>query len=119
MRALLPVVRLRSSVLPLAVVNGDAKTVVRLVIERAEAVEGSRHVPLAPRLTVEPVLGYDDDLGAHAACAARPARARAGGAPGVRRGGRGGRRAARRRALEAEASRSPRARAPMPPPPRC
>ena len=62
MRALVPVVRLRSSVLPLAVLNGDAKTVVRLAIERAEAVDGSRHVPLAPRLAVEPVLGYDDDF---------------------------------------------------------
>ncbi len=62
MRALLPVVRLRSSVLPLAVVNGDGKTVVRLVIERAEAVADSQHVALAPRLTVEPVLGYDGDL---------------------------------------------------------
>jgi CHAD domain-containing protein len=62
MRALLPVVRLRSSVLPLAVLNGDAKTVVRLVIERAEAVAHSQRIPLAPRLTVEPVLGYDDEL---------------------------------------------------------
>jgi CHAD domain-containing protein len=61
MRALLPVVRLRSIVLPLAVLNGDAKTVVRLVIERAEAVADSRRVPLAPRLVVEPVLGYDDE----------------------------------------------------------
>jgi len=62
MRALLPVVRLRSTVLPLAVVNGDGKTVVRLVIERAEAVDGSSRVPLAPRLAVEPVLGYSDEL---------------------------------------------------------
>ncbi len=61
MRALVPVVRLRSSVLPLAVLNRDAKTVVRLVIERAEAVADSRRVPLAPRLAVQPVLGYDDD----------------------------------------------------------
>ena len=61
MRALVPVVRLRSSVLPLAVVNGDEKTVVRLVIERAEAVADSKRVPLAPRLAVEPVLGYDDE----------------------------------------------------------
>ena len=61
MRALVPVVRLRSSVLPLAVLNGDAKTVVRLVIERAEAVADSKRVPLAPRLTVQPVLGYDDE----------------------------------------------------------
>ena len=61
MRALVPVVRLRSSVLPLAVVNGDEKTVVRLVIERAEAVADSKRVPLAPRLAVEPVLGYDEE----------------------------------------------------------
>jgi len=61
MRALVPVVRLRSSVLPLGVLNGDAKTVVRLVIERAEAVADSKRLPLAPRLAVEPVLGYDDE----------------------------------------------------------
>jgi CHAD domain-containing protein len=61
-RALLPVVRVRSAVQPLAVVNGDAKTVVRLVLEHPEAVLGSRRrVPLAPRVSVEPVLGYDAD----------------------------------------------------------
>jgi CHAD domain-containing protein len=59
-RALLPAVRLRSTVRPLAVLNDDAKTVVRLILEHAEAVVGSRGpVPLAPRLTVQPVLGYD------------------------------------------------------------
>ena len=48
---------------PLAVLNGDAKTVVRLVLEDAEAVlERGRRVPLASRLTVEPVLGYDAEL---------------------------------------------------------
>ena len=61
-RALLPAVRVRSALQPLAVVNGDAKTVVRLVLEHPEAVLGSRRrVPLAPRVSVEPVLGYDAD----------------------------------------------------------
>ena len=60
-RALLPAVRVRSVMQSLAVVNDDAKTVVRLSLERAEAVIGSDRVPLAPRLSVRPVLGYDDD----------------------------------------------------------
>jgi CHAD domain-containing protein len=61
-RALLPAVRVRSVVQALAVVNGDAKTVVRLTIEQAEAVvAGGKRVPLAPRLSVQPVLGYDAD----------------------------------------------------------
>ncbi|MEA2135319.1 MAG: hypothetical protein QOC68_3228 [Solirubrobacteraceae bacterium] len=60
-RALLPVVRVRSAVVPVAVLNGDAKTVVRLVIERAEAVQGSKRIPLAPRLVVQPVLGYQEE----------------------------------------------------------
>jgi CHAD domain-containing protein len=59
-RALLPRVRVRSTLQPIAVVNGDEKTVVRLVLERPEAVLGrGRRVPLTPRLTVQPVLGYD------------------------------------------------------------
>jgi CHAD domain-containing protein len=61
-RALLPAVRVRSRVQPLAVVNADAKTVVRVELEHAEAIlERGRRVPLASRLTVEPVLGYDAD----------------------------------------------------------
>ena len=48
--------------LPLAVVNGDGKTVVRAVIERAEAVDGSLHVVLPRRLTGGLALGYDSDL---------------------------------------------------------
>ena len=61
-RALLPAVRVRSTVQSLAVLNDDAKTVVRLAIEYAEAVVGPRErVPLAPRLSVQPVLGYDDE----------------------------------------------------------
>src|SRR4051812_4469128 len=62
-RALLPAVRVRGTVRPLAVLNGDAKTVVRLELEDAEAVvERGRRVPLASRLTVEPVLRYDAEL---------------------------------------------------------
>jgi CHAD domain-containing protein len=60
-RALLPAVRLRSAVQAVAVLNGDAKTVVRLTLERPEAVIGRRRVPLAPRLSVQPVLGYDGE----------------------------------------------------------
>jgi CHAD domain-containing protein len=59
-RALLPIVRVRGTVQPLAVLDGDAKTVVRLTIERPQAIAGARRrVPLAPRLSVRPVLGYD------------------------------------------------------------
>jgi len=62
-RALLPAVRVRGTVRPLAVLNDDAKTVVRLELEDAEAVlERGRRVPLASRLSVEPVLGYDAEL---------------------------------------------------------
>ena len=60
-RALLPAVRVRSRVQPLAVLNADAKTVVRMAIERPEAVVDGRRVPLAARLEVRPVLGYDDE----------------------------------------------------------
>ena len=61
-RALLPSVRVRSVVQPLSVVNGEGKTVVRLTVEQAEAVVGGgRRLPLAPRLSVHSVLGYDAD----------------------------------------------------------
>ncbi len=59
-RALLPVVRVRSEIQPLAVLDDDEKSVVRLSIERPEAVlGGGRRVALAARVTVRPVLGYD------------------------------------------------------------
>jgi CHAD domain-containing protein len=57
-RALLPLVRVRSRTRSLAVLNQDAKTVVRLELEDAEVV-GNGGAPLAPRLRVQPVLGYD------------------------------------------------------------
>jgi CHAD domain-containing protein len=59
-RALLPLVRIRTSVRPLAVLNRDAKTVVRLSLERADVVvRGREPIALAPRVAVQPVLGYD------------------------------------------------------------
>jgi CHAD domain-containing protein len=62
-RALLPAVRVRSVIQPLAVLDGQDKTVVRLSVERPEALlRGGRRVRLSARLTVEPVLGYDDEI---------------------------------------------------------
>jgi CHAD domain-containing protein len=62
-RALLPLVRVRSRTRSLAVLNGDAKTVVRLEVERGQVVgDGEQPAPLAPRVWVRPVLGYDKDF---------------------------------------------------------
>src|SRR4051794_29225058 len=58
-RALLPLARVRGRVQPLAIVDGDAKTVVRISVERADVVAGARRVPLPARLTIRPVLGYE------------------------------------------------------------
>ena len=59
-RALLPAVRVRSALQPLAVVDGDGKTVVRLEIEQPELVAtGGERTALAARLSLRPVLGYD------------------------------------------------------------
>ena len=57
-RALLPLGRVRSRTRSLAVLNRDAKTVVRLELEDAEVV-GNGGARLPPRLRVQPVLGYD------------------------------------------------------------
>ena len=78
-RALLPVVRVRSSVQTLAVLGAEAKTVARIELEQPELVrDGGERMPLAARLSLRPVLGYDrefdrtlavlcDDLGLEAA----------------------------------------------------
>jgi CHAD domain-containing protein len=59
-RALVPLVRLRSRVRHLRVRNADHKTVARLAVEHAEAVERGRPpAPLAPRVHLRGVLGYD------------------------------------------------------------
>ena len=57
-RALLALARLTVRVQPLAVLNEDSKTVVRLEIERARVGD----VALPPRLRALPVLGYDGDF---------------------------------------------------------
>jgi CHAD domain-containing protein len=57
-RALLPVGRMRSRTVPVAVLNRDGKTVVRLSLEHAAVGETA----LTPRLLAEPVRGYDGDF---------------------------------------------------------
>ena len=59
MRALTPIARIRSRLRPLRVLNDDAKTVVRLVVEAPVVGNGRR---LRPRLHVAPVRGYHDEL---------------------------------------------------------
>jgi CHAD domain-containing protein len=54
MRALLPLVRLRSRVRSFAVLNADDKTVVRLVVERVAGV--------GARVRVEPLRGYEREF---------------------------------------------------------
>ena len=62
-RALTRIARVRSRVRPLRVLDGQAKTVVRLVIESpVVAVADGRHLPLGPRLHVAGVRGYDKQL---------------------------------------------------------
>jgi CHAD domain-containing protein len=59
-RALLPAVRVRSAVRPLAVLDAEQKTVVRLEVEHPELIgDGGRRVALAARVALRPVLGYD------------------------------------------------------------
>jgi CHAD domain-containing protein len=59
MRALTPIARIRSRLRPLRVLNDDAKTVVRMVVEAPVVANGRR---LRPRLHVAPVRGYGDEL---------------------------------------------------------
>ncbi len=78
MRALTPIARIRSRLLPLRVLNRDDKTVVRLTVEDPVLVAAGERTPLLPRLHVTGVRGYDralarvvrtleDDLGLPAA----------------------------------------------------
>jgi CHAD domain-containing protein len=91
-RALTPIARIRSRLRPLRVLNDDAKTVVRMVVEAPVTAGGRR---LAPRLHVVPVRGYAAELedvrhrlenGLGVTAAERPlhdeAVAAAGGTPG-------------------------------------
>jgi CHAD domain-containing protein len=61
-RALLPLVRLRSRTVPVAVLNEDEKTVARLVLERPAVVNGRHSISLAARLRVESLRGYEPDF---------------------------------------------------------
>jgi CHAD domain-containing protein len=58
-RAALPRARVRSRVQHLRVLNGDDKTVVRLLVESAETLDHGRPRPLRSRVGLRPVLGYD------------------------------------------------------------
>ncbi|MCW3067293.1 MAG: hypothetical protein JWN32_4465 [Solirubrobacterales bacterium] len=63
MRALVPVARVRSRLAALRVLNGQRKTVVRLAVEDPRLVgPGRQGLPLAPRLHVRAVRGYDRAL---------------------------------------------------------
>ena len=64
MRALLPVARVRSRELPLAVLNADEKTVVRLQIET--------HAGLHGRISATAVRGYDRDSSTSSRAHRRP-----------------------------------------------
>jgi len=60
MRALTPLVRVRSTLRPLRVLDGEEKTVVRLVLEQPQLVdEGGARRGLDARLHVAGVRGYD------------------------------------------------------------
>jgi CHAD domain-containing protein len=62
-RALSPIARVRSRVQPIRVLDDEAKTVARLVLEEPELVApGGARTRLEPRVRVLPVRGYDDEL---------------------------------------------------------
>jgi len=62
-RVLAPIARVSGRRRALRVLNGDAKTVVRLAVEAPVlVVPGRRRVPLRSRLHVTPVRGYDAEL---------------------------------------------------------
>lgn len=64
MRTLLPLVRVHCQIHTLNLLNDDDKTVVRLELtdSRASTVEGDLGGPLAKRLCLVPVRGYDDEF---------------------------------------------------------
>jgi CHAD domain-containing protein len=57
-RALLPMATVTDSAVVSRLLNSDAKTVARLVIERPVLSGGGQHRPVAPRFTIQPVRGY-------------------------------------------------------------
>jgi CHAD domain-containing protein len=64
-RALLPLVHVRSRVRALDVLDGERKTVVRITVEHPAVVSrATDDVPLRPRVRLAPVRGYDEELDA-------------------------------------------------------
>ena len=62
-RALLPLVQVRSRERRMSVLDGEQKTVVRLALEETSlAGEGGKTSTLRPRLRITPVRGYDKEL---------------------------------------------------------
>jgi CHAD domain-containing protein len=62
-RALLPVVEVRTRIRTLALLDGEQKTVVRAIVEELSVVRaGRRPSPLEPRVRLVPVRGYDRAL---------------------------------------------------------
>jgi CHAD domain-containing protein len=63
MRAVMPVARVKSRLLPVNVLDEEGKTVVRLRVEESTAADaGNGATPLPPRLHVIGVRGYDGEL---------------------------------------------------------
>ncbi len=62
MRALTPIARVRSRLLPLNVLDDIGKIVVRLRVEEATVAVGEQRVALRARLQLIAVLGYDREL---------------------------------------------------------
>ena len=120
MRALTPIARMRSRLQPLRVLNGEAKTVVRLVLEEPALVgDGGTRRALAPRLHVD----RRARLRQGADRVTRHARGRAGFArrrrAAARRGGRRRRAACPAASRPSSTSRCGPTSAPTAPPPRC
>lgn len=64
LRRLLPLIEVRSAVHTLRLLNDDEKTVARLILEEDRYIDAARgrEGPLASRLRLVPVKGYEDDL---------------------------------------------------------
>jgi len=63
MRALTPIARVRSRMLPIGVLDDEGKTVVRLRVEEASTrLDSETSTALRPRLHLTGVRGYDDEL---------------------------------------------------------
>ena len=62
MRAVTPIVKVRSRLLPVNVLDDIGKIVVRLRVEEAAVVAGEQRIALRARLQLIPVLGYDREF---------------------------------------------------------